>query len=275
MTHTWTAALACLLTEAGALAPPTFRPYTEAWLLGLGGGVGAGCFAFSFAGRPCLRAGFRHRWEDDLRFVNDVLRRLGARATILEAQGPAGAEKCLLRLLGEGRPALAWVAPDHALVVTGLDGDEALLFDPVVGSHKRISRAELAAARNAQPSHRNRLLALDSPVVAGDLSGAVLEATRACAGRLLQPPVPELGLEALRHIPPGHPAVADGAVLRALYADFLEEAAGLAGLGALRGVAAHYRALAEAWAVTTDLATLYAAEREAALALQAAAGAGH
>jgi hypothetical protein len=263
------------LEKAGALAPHTGLPFTEGLLLGLGGGVGAGCFAFDCAGRPCLRVGFRHRWEDDLRFVTDVLRRLSARTIVLEAQGPAGAEKCLLRLLGEGRPALAWVASgagprERAVVVTGLDGADALLFDPASESG-RISRAELALARNALPSHRNRLIALESPLVAGDLAGAVLEATRACAGRLLQPPVPELGLEALRRVPPGHPRIPEGGGLRALYAGFLAEAAALTGRGALLAVAARYRELADAWSRTADPATLYEAERQAALHLHEAA----
>ena len=40
--HAEIAALANLLAEQGTLAPHTRRPYTEAMLLGIGGGIGGG-----------------------------------------------------------------------------------------------------------------------------------------------------------------------------------------------------------------------------------------
>jgi hypothetical protein len=294
MTHSVTAALAHLLAAAGAIARHTGKAYNEALLLGLGGGIGAGCCTFDFAGRPCRRLGFRHRWEDDLRFVRDVLARVGAEPVILEAHGPAGAAKCLEKLLAQGLPVMAWVRlpgrPEPVVVVLGQDGDEALLLDGETDA-RRIPKADLATARNARPSHKNRLLAVPATPAGVDLRAAVKEALAACADRLLHPPVPALGLEAIPQMPPDDALAAaietetDGVAFRHMFAAFLDEAAILTETSDLHACADTYRSLADAWnrlanacrsgAAPDSLAPLAAAEITAARQLRAAVPTAH
>jgi hypothetical protein len=71
--HPETAALTNGLAAYGLTAPHTGRPYTEAMLLGVGGGLGAGYILWEFKAHPAAVAilvlGFRITWQYPLKFM--------------------------------------------------------------------------------------------------------------------------------------------------------------------------------------------------------------
>src|SRR5262245_3195680 len=101
--HPDTAMLRNALARRGVRAPHSGEPYSEAMLLGLGGGVGGGYFVFEFGGIPTFFAGFRHSWEYPHKFLAATCERLGAAATFQETGGARAAEAQLDRALEEGR----------------------------------------------------------------------------------------------------------------------------------------------------------------------------
>src|SRR5207248_3071827 len=73
-----TTALRVLLAHAGVRAPHTGKPFSEAMLFGLAGGIGIGCCAFHYQKEnfsSFFLAG-RHLWVDDLAYLRGILGRL-------------------------------------------------------------------------------------------------------------------------------------------------------------------------------------------------------
>ena len=66
-----TTALRSLLAHHGVVAPHSGRPFSEAMLLGIAGGIGAGVFTFHYAneGFSSFFLAGRHLWQDDLAFL--------------------------------------------------------------------------------------------------------------------------------------------------------------------------------------------------------------
>lgn len=70
-------ALRTLLAHAGVRAPHTGQPFSEAMLFGIGGGIGAGVFAFHYTKEDFSSffiAG-RHLWQDDQAWLERALER--------------------------------------------------------------------------------------------------------------------------------------------------------------------------------------------------------
>ena len=111
--HPETAALARVLAERGVRSPATGEPLSEAMVLGIGGGLGAGYILWQFTARPdaILTIGFRNRWQYPgiPGWYGTVLDRLGVAADLHETAGPGSARTALDRALDEGRSAIAWV----------------------------------------------------------------------------------------------------------------------------------------------------------------------
>src|SRR3989442_1556648 len=63
-----TTALRCLLTHAGIHDPKTKKPFTEAMLFGIAGGIGIGMFSFYYekADFASFFVAGRHLWHDYL-----------------------------------------------------------------------------------------------------------------------------------------------------------------------------------------------------------------
>src|SRR5262245_338712 len=63
--HPETATLANVLANQGVVSGLTGEPLTEATILGIGGGLGAGYILWEFQrhGAPVLTLGFRNRWQ--------------------------------------------------------------------------------------------------------------------------------------------------------------------------------------------------------------------
>ena len=176
--HPDTAAVANVLAHHGVVAGHTGEPLSEAMVLGIGGGLGAGYILWEFESRggAILVLGFRNRWQYPDRWMKAVLERLAVPATHLETGGARTAARQLDEALAAGRPALAtidcqsigyWHLPaemegrgGYPVVVYAIDGDVVHVDDRVLAP-RAVSREVLDAARARVGSYRNRLCVIE------------------------------------------------------------------------------------------------------------------
>jgi hypothetical protein len=176
--HPETATLANVLANQGVVSGVTGEPLTEAAILGIGGGLGAGYILWEFKRHdaPVLTLGFRNQWQYPSRWTGKTLDRLGIEADVHETGGAAGARQALDTRLDAGVPVIAavdpqeigtWGLPDAmsgygglVVVVIERDADGAYLVDDRGRSPFRVSSAVLAAARGRVGSYRHRIVAL-------------------------------------------------------------------------------------------------------------------
>lgn len=90
----------------GVKAPHSQRPYSEALLLGVSGGIVMGYFSFAYEGfDPQVRILTRNTFDP----LDTMLSRLGVAQNIHQTARPDKALKNLLDTLEEGVPAIVWV----------------------------------------------------------------------------------------------------------------------------------------------------------------------
>jgi hypothetical protein len=108
--HPDTHAIAGVLANRGLLAPHTGRPLSEAMVLGVAGGLGAGYILWEFKAHDLrtLVLGFRNSWQYPDRWAIKACRRLGVPAAVHETGSAAKARAELLATVGQGVPAIAW-----------------------------------------------------------------------------------------------------------------------------------------------------------------------
>jgi hypothetical protein len=296
--HPETAALVRVLAARGLTA--FGAPASEALALGLGGGIGAACFAFDYKGHAptfyvATRCHPQYAYGAD--FLRTAAERMGAAITTSEST-PAAAVKRLRERLADG-PVIAWVdrgslpwsvavgpaaelgPMPHVVVVDAVDDEHATVRD-LSAAPVEIELTALTAARKRLRNAKHRLatVAVGAPVAP---RAAVTEAIAACTAGLRGktsvrgPMSKNFGIGGLRR---WAAALADtrdakrwtkvfpakyaaptlawarfwiehastgGGGFRPLYAAFLDEAAVLAKLPALRPLAARYRELGTAW----------------------------
>jgi hypothetical protein len=201
--HPETAALANCLAAAGLRAPHTSQPFSEAMLLGLGGGLGAGYILWEFQEHQArvLVLGWRTLWQYPVRFLETACQRAGADAAVHETSGRVKARQHLQAALDAGTPPLAWVdrahmpylqLPEalkghlgHLVAVAGQSGG-SFLIDDLAAAPFRVADDDLAAARARIVSYSNRLLVpTPGPGPAPDLRAGLLAGLRDCADNLL------------------------------------------------------------------------------------------
>jgi Butirosin biosynthesis protein H, N-terminal/Domain of unknown function (DUF4872) len=176
--HPDTAGVANVLAHHGVVAGHTGEPLSEAMVLGIGGGLGAGYILWEFEARggAILVLGFRNRWQYPDRWMKAVLERLAVPATHLETGGARTAARQLDEALAAGRPALAtidrqsigyWHLPPemegrggYPVVVYAIDGDIAHVDDRGLAP-RSVERNVLDAARGRVGSYRNRLCVIE------------------------------------------------------------------------------------------------------------------
>jgi Butirosin biosynthesis protein H, N-terminal/Domain of unknown function (DUF4872) len=185
--HPDTAAIANVLAHHGARV-------SEAMVLGIGGGLGAGYILWEFRehGARIVVLGFRNQWQYPGRWAAKTLERLGVPFELHETGGARGAAARLDAALAAGRPALAtvdrqeighWHMPAHLsgqggypIVVHGLDGDRARIDDRNLAPLS-VGRERLEAARARVGSYKHRLVVIEP--VAGISDARLREAVRA------------------------------------------------------------------------------------------------
>jgi hypothetical protein len=187
--HPETATLANVLANQGVVSGLTGEPLTEAAILGIGGGLGAGYILWQFQAEhrgkvhrgPVLTLGFRNRWQYPWipGWTGTTLERLGIEPDVHETSGAKGAREALDARLDDGALVIAWVdlqtigtwcRPDDlagheglAIVVLGRDPDGAYLVDDRGRNPFRVSPAVMAAARGRISSFKHRILGLPTP----------------------------------------------------------------------------------------------------------------
>lgn len=198
------AALRLLLAHAGFCAPHTGEAPTEALAFGIGGGVGAGMFAFHYAKEDfsSFYVAGRHLWQDDVAWFDAACRRFGFTPKIAETGSKKAAEAALKKSLEGGRPVVAWVdkaslphrgLPDwmqggtyHVVTVLGMDDAGTVRIADLADEPVEVPREAFAAARARIAKQKNRLLWLEGSPAAFDLRAAVDDALTACHEKLVK-----------------------------------------------------------------------------------------
>jgi len=200
--HPETATIKNALAGLGVKAPHTGKPFTEAMLLGIAGGLGIGYILWEFKkyASAILVMAFQNKWNYPVKFTANLCNRLGIKPIFKETGGTAAAEKHLKEALEDGTPAIAWVDQFHlpymylpetlngcmGWIVTAYGIDEAenkVLIDDLGKKPLTLSREEFAKARARIPSYKNRLLLLEAPKTI-DLENAVIDGIRDCVNYL-------------------------------------------------------------------------------------------
>ena len=163
------------LAYLGAKAPHTGRPYSEALLLGVSGGVLMGYFTFAYEGYDPHVALLTRNTFDPL---ETLLVRLGVVQHVRQTTDPQKGERNLVAALEEGLPAIVWadmfslpynVLPARndywgvsPILVFGLDRQAAHIADRAAVP-LTVTPAELAAARGRVKKDKHRLITLEPP----------------------------------------------------------------------------------------------------------------
>lgn len=200
--HAETASLANVLAAQGIYAPHNGKPYSEAMLLGIGGGLGAGYILYEFKAHhtKVLICGWQNNWQYTIQFYETLCQRIGVIPTFHEATSPKVASKQLADLLDAGKPVVAWVdragmpyleLPStlighlgHWVAIFGIEGD-TVWVDDLAAKPFRVSAEALIPARGRIPSYKNRLLEV-SPNTTPDLPSAVKTGIDHCVEHLSQ-----------------------------------------------------------------------------------------
>ena len=194
--HPETATLANVLANQGVVSGVTGEPLTEAAILGIGGGLGAGYILWEFKshGGPVLTLGFRNQpqYPSIPGWTGKTLDRLGIEPDLHETGGARGAREALDARLEAGVPVIAWVdlqsigtwgQPEDlsghfglVVVVFGRDADGSYLVDDRGLTPFRVSPAVMAAARGRIGSFKHRIVGLRTtpgPIPAERLQAAM------------------------------------------------------------------------------------------------------
>lgn len=177
--HPETASLSSVLANRGVTSPLTRSSLSEAVILVVGGGLGAGYILWEFEGRgPVLTLGFRNRWQYPGMpgWFGTATERLGIHALLHETGGARTAALTLDGLVDRGEPTIAWVdhqaigtwgQPDrlsgvwgHPVVVHGRGLDGTYLVDDRGTTALRVAPDVLARARARIGSYRHRVIEL-------------------------------------------------------------------------------------------------------------------
>src|SRR5262245_11794474 len=175
-----TATVANVLADRGVASGLTGRPLSEAMVLGVGGGLGAGYILWEFKARggAILTLGFSNRWQYPSipGWFGTTLERLGVEAELHETGGAKRGREDLDGILAAGEPAIAfvdeqaigtWGQPDersgysgYPVVVSGRTDAGAYLVDDRGASPLVVSAETMAAARGRIGSWRHRFIRL-------------------------------------------------------------------------------------------------------------------
>lgn len=173
--HWETGSIANTLAYQNATAPHTGKPYSEAMLLGVSGGVVLGYYTFAYEGHdPHVALLTRNTFDP----WDTLLGRLGVVQDVRQTPNPERAHTKLLDALENGTPAIVWadmfLLPYNGLgyqddnwamlpiVVYGVEGETVHIADraevPLT-----VSLAEFQAARSRIKKDKHKLLTLSPP----------------------------------------------------------------------------------------------------------------
>jgi Butirosin biosynthesis protein H, N-terminal/Domain of unknown function (DUF4872) len=185
--HPDTHAIAGVLANRGVHSG---RPLSEAMVLGVGGGLGAGYILWEFKAHDLrtLVFGFRNSWQYPDRWALKTCARLGVPAGLHETGSTSRADRELRAAVGQGVPVIVWADQQllgyrhlpawlegyggHPVTVYGIDDQAGVaLVDDRNRAPLTVPLDALAAARARVGSYRHRQLALDAPAAELDADG--------------------------------------------------------------------------------------------------------
>ncbi|HJQ94857.1 MAG TPA: BtrH N-terminal domain-containing protein, partial [Acidimicrobiia bacterium] len=180
--HPDTSSLASVLANRGIVNPNNSRPLSEAMILGVGGGLGAGYILWQFEkhDRTVVTIGFRNNLQYPDRWFRKTCGRLGVPFEIHETSGEKRAASHLQDTLASGLPAIAYISTadlpywhlpseesgwwGHTIVVYGPQSDRFLIDDRNL-KPLTLTGQDLSASRGRISSYKNRLLVVDPAAV--------------------------------------------------------------------------------------------------------------
>lgn len=215
--HPATAVIHKLLRSKQIQNPISASPFSEAFLLGIGGGLDIGVILFQFnhLPNPMLVLGFRNQWNNPQSFMEKVTERLRLPATYREYESDQTAQKDLQGILKTDEPAIVWVDKaylpyqhrpetqqgytNHTVAVYARDGRLWRLYvDDLAEGLWEVREKTFTAAR-ASLSQNNFLMATidgDVDLTVRELRQAITTSIRDCAAQLTRP-VRTIGISTL------------------------------------------------------------------------------
>jgi hypothetical protein len=204
-----TAALRNVLSQAGIQNPLTQKPFTEAMVQGLCGGVSFMYFVFEYKGHdPMLTVGFR--WPSYPEpFIKQGLERMGVAYAARSTTSAAKAEKDLNAVLEKGRAALVHVgegglphrglsaemnemdtmmAMSPQMVAVCGQADDLYLLDDTDKKAHAISGAQMKKARAGFKQAKNLMISVDKMAPGHDLKKAIADAIEGTIRDFTVPP---------------------------------------------------------------------------------------
>ena len=198
--HYLTAALTNALAAEGMTDPHTGKPFTEAMLLGIGGGLGAGYILWEFKAHDSATIVLGNRWNYPVDFITHTCERIGFTVQVQETTSKKAAFDQLKTGLEQGAPVITWVdkahlphqqLPEHMKAhishVFGVYGlDEAagtVQVDDLAQCLIAVDLPTLEAARARISSDKNRTLTLNMTGVI-DLPAAIRAGIADCIEHL-------------------------------------------------------------------------------------------
>ena len=206
--HPPTAALQKILHIKNIQNPVTGEPFSEALLLGIGGGLDTGyiLYQFSYLPHPTLVLGFRNQWNNTRTFVGNITTRLSIDVRWQEFSGRTEAQKALQTALQNGNPSLVWVDKaslpyrefpksdqgyhNYQVAVHARDGRLWRLYvDDLSTKLLEVREKDLTSARASLPQNNFRMMTVKgSPgIQTQELRVAILEGIRECSAQLNHP----------------------------------------------------------------------------------------
>jgi hypothetical protein len=204
-TYPVTATLTNVLAAKQIIAPHTGKPFSEAMILGISGGLGMGYILWEFQEHrlehniKVLVLAFQNTWQYPIKYYEATCRRLGLKFTIPETGNRKVATQTLHDALARSTPVVVWVdgasmpylqLPEgmkghawHFVVACGTDGDDVLI-DDLATQPFRVPAEVLAEARARIASSKNRLLVVEGAAKEIDLEGAITKGIAFCAEHL-------------------------------------------------------------------------------------------
>ena len=199
--HPETATIANVLANQGFVSPHSGRPFSEAMILGIAGGLGCGYILWEFEkyDAAILVMGFQNRWNYTVDFMQNLCDRLGVSAEFQETGGQKTAQKQLEAALEAGIAPIAWIDQEslpyfylrpmyngcfsHFVTAFGLEEGQVWVDDrarkPVL-----VEADDFAKARARIGSYKNRLLLLESNGGELDVAAAVTAGIEDCIEHL-------------------------------------------------------------------------------------------
>lgn len=200
--HAETASFTNILAAQGIHAPHNSKPFPEAMIFGISGGLGAGYILWEFKehGAKVLVFGWQNRWQYPVQFYQTLCERLNLTPEFQETGSQKAAGQQLESALASGKPAVAWVDRaqmpylqlpkaleghiGHIVSIYGIEGD-TVWVDDLAAKPFTVPAEKMAAARGRIGSYKNRLLTVNSNGTP-DLPTAMMSGIRDCVEHLSQ-----------------------------------------------------------------------------------------